>query len=155
VLCGSRSFIDRAHRIRKQLGGGMRQAGVLAAAGVVALEHMTGRLVEDHARARRLVSGLSQIPGILLDPGTPYSNMVFFTLAPDNLEETVLSAGRQGSLLEYVVEQLEIRGVRVGIAGSNRFRLVTHYWIDDQAVDRAFLAFAEVLQPEAAVSLKK
>jgi hypothetical protein len=54
-----------------------------------------------------------------------------------------------------VVEQLELRGVRVGIAGSNRFRLVTHYWIDDQAVEQAIQAFAEVLQPEAAVNLKK
>jgi threonine aldolase len=155
VLCGSRGFIDRAHRIRKQLGGGMRQAGVLAAAGIVALEHMTGRLAEDHARARRLASGLAQIPGILLDPGTPYSNMIFFKLAPEDLAEATVPAGWQDGLIHYVAEQLEKRGVRVGIAGTNRFRLVTHYWIDDLAVDRVIQAFVDVLQPEVVVNLKK
>ena len=154
VLCGSRDFIARAHRIRKQLGGGMRQAGVLAAAGVIALQHMTGRLAEDHARARRLAAGLSHITGLLLDPGTPYTNMVFLQLVSGELTG-VLPGGPDGGQAEYLVEQLEKRGVRIGIAGSNRFRLVTHYWIDDQAVDRAIQAFAEVLQPDFAVNLKK
>jgi threonine aldolase len=71
VLCGSKDFIARAHRIRKQLGGGMRQAGILAAAGIVALETMIDRLKEDHQRARDLADGLSKIPGIKLDPNTP------------------------------------------------------------------------------------
>ena len=83
VLVGSKAFIAQAHRLRKQLGGGMRQAGVLAAAGVVALECMVDRLVEDHVRARRLASGLAKIPGLALDPGSPYTNMVFVELAPD------------------------------------------------------------------------
>ena len=80
VLCGSAEFIHQAHRIRKQLGGGMRQAGVLAAAGIVALQTMVDRLAEDHARARRLADGLRTIPGLELDPATPASNMVFVNL---------------------------------------------------------------------------
>ena len=77
VICGSREFIYRAHRMRKMLGGGMRQAGILAAAGIVALETMVERLADDHRRARMLAEGLKEIPGIALDPGTPYTNMVF------------------------------------------------------------------------------
>lgn len=135
VLCGSPEFIQRAHRIRKQLGGGMRQAGVLAAAGIVALESMVDRLAEDHARARRLAQGLANIPGILLDPGTPYTNMIFVELA----EQTGLST-------RQVTQQIAERGVLVGVVGTRRFRLVTHYWIDDQAVEQAIAAFTACLE---------
>ncbi|MBN1145900.1 MAG: low-specificity L-threonine aldolase [Anaerolineales bacterium] len=135
VLCGTAEFIHRALRIRKQLGGGMRQAGVLAAAGIVALESMVDRLAEDHARARRLAQGLAQIPGLALDPGAPQTNMVFLSLA----EETAPLTARQ------VVQRLAERGVLVGAVGERRFRLVTHYWIDDQDIDNALAAFAQVL----------
>ncbi|MEW5867788.1 MAG: low-specificity L-threonine aldolase [Chloroflexota bacterium] len=135
VLCGSQEFIQRAHRIRKQLGGGMRQAGILAAAGVVALETMVDRLAEDHLRAQKLAQGLARIPGMQLDPGTPYTNMVFTGLAP----ETAPLDARQ------VAKRLAEHGVRVGVVGERRFRLVTHYWVDDQAVERALAAFAAVL----------
>lgn len=135
VLCGSAEFIRRAHRIRKQLGGGMRQAGILAAAGIVALETMVDRLAEDHARARRLAQGLAAIPSLSLDPGTPQTNMVFVNLAP----EVPMTAAQ-------VAERLKARRVRVGVVGKRRFRLVTHYWIDDAAVDQACSAFAETLR---------
>ena len=80
VLCGSKPFIAKARRLRKMLGGGMRQAGILAAAGIVALEKMVERLVEDHARAKKLADGLRLVPGLQLDPGTPATNMVFLSL---------------------------------------------------------------------------
>ncbi|HEX2698426.1 MAG TPA: low-specificity L-threonine aldolase, partial [Anaerolineales bacterium] len=83
VLCGDKEFIKRANRMRKMLGGGMRQAGVLAAAGIIALEKMTQRLNEDHTRARYLAEGLSENQNIVLDAGTPVTNMVFFNLAPN------------------------------------------------------------------------
>jgi threonine aldolase len=134
VLCGSQDFIQRAHRIRKQLGGGMRQAGILAAAGIVALETMIDRLAEDHARAKRLAQGLAGIPGIKLDPGTPYTNMIFLSLS----DEVPLST-------KEVASALEKHGVRVGATGSRRFRLVTHYWIDDTSVERAVQVFSQVL----------
>jgi threonine aldolase len=134
VICGSAEFIHRVLYIRKQLGGGMRQAGILAAAGIVALETMIDRLSEDHARARRLAEGLAHIPGLRLDPGTPKTNMVFLELA----EELSLSASQ-------VAERLTGRQVLVGVSGRRRFRLVTHYWIDDEAVEAAVAAFRQVL----------
>lgn len=135
VLCGSREFIRRAHRVRKMLGGGMRQAGVLAAAGIVALETMVDRLPEDHARAVRLAGMLSAIPGIDIDPGSPYTNMVFCSL-----EDSVPLIASQ------VAQKLEKYGVKVGAVAERRFRLVTHYWIDDAGVERAAQAFSEVVQ---------
>lgn len=133
VLCGSEEFIVKAHRIRKQLGGGMRQAGVLAAAGIVALETMTDRLAEDHKRAELLVQGLSFLPWLVMDEGTPQTNMIFM-----NINEIYPVDAKK------IAEYLEKQGVRVGVVGKKRFRLVTHYWIDDKGVDKAIVAFQEV-----------
>lgn len=135
VLCGSAEFITKAHRIRKQLGGGMRQAGILAAAGLVALETMVDRLVEDHKRARYLAQGLAFLPWLIMDDGTPQTNMIFMSLAGSFPVDAKQVAG-----------ELSKRGVRVGVVGNQRFRLVTHYWIDDPAVDKVILAFQEVGQ---------
>lgn len=134
VLCGSKEFIKKAHRARKLLGGGMRQAGVLAAAGIVALEKMASRLGEDHARARTLAEGLSENRGLILDAGTPATNMVFMNLA----EAVPLSAAE-------VADKMKERGVLVGVSGARRFRLVTHCWVDDASVERAVAAFSDVL----------
>jgi threonine aldolase len=136
VLCGSKEFIEQAHRARKILGGGMRQAGVLAAAGIVALEKMAPRLGEDHVRARTLAEGLSENRGLVLDEGTPATNMIFMNLA-DNVS---ISA-------DEVAEKIKAYGVLAGVAGARRFRLVTHCWIDDAAVDETIKAFGEVLNP--------
>jgi len=133
VLCGSNEFIKKAHRIRKQLGGGMRQAGILAAAGIVALETMVDRLADDHKRARYLAQGLSFLPWLVLEPGTPYTNMIFMSLA-----DTFPADASQ------VADAMCQRNVRVGTVGKRRLRLVTHNWIDDAAVDKAIVAFQEV-----------
>jgi threonine aldolase len=134
VLCGSQEFIKQAHRMRKLLGGGMRQAGVLAAAGIVALEKMVSRLGQDHARARTLAEGLSENRCLVLDAGTPATNMVFMNLSDD----VPLSAVE-------VAEKMKERGVLVGVSGARRFRLVTHCWIDDKGVEQAVAAFNDVL----------
>lgn len=131
VLCGSKDFIARARRIRKQLGGGMRQAGVLAAAGIVALEQMTERLAEDHARARRLAGLLTQIPGLVLQAGSPASNMIFCFLSDDVKLDP-----------QTVAQRAAEQGVKIGLNGARGFRIVVHYWVDDAAVDRT----ASVLQ---------
>lgn len=135
VLCGSREFIARARRIRKQLGGGMRQAGVLAAAGIVALETMTGRLVEDHRRARQLAQGLREVPGLIVENPVPATNMVFAHLS----DAVPLDGGT-------VVQRMAAEGVKIGLAGERRFRMVTHYWVDDEGVEQAVEAMRKVLQ---------
>ncbi len=135
VICGDAEFIRKAHRIRKQLGGGMRQAGILAAAGIVALETIAPRLREDHLRAQKLASGLAAIPGVMLDPETPHTNMVYLTLG----NELPFDAGDAALLLKG-------KDILVGVVGTRRFRLVTHYWITDKAVDQAIAAFRETLQ---------
>lgn len=135
VLCGSREFIDRARRMRKHLGGGMRQAGVLAAAGMVALEEMTGRLVEDHRRAKALANGLKGVAGILLDTPDPASNMVFVSMA----EDTPLDAAAAAVALNR-------SGVKVGVTGKRKIRMVTHYWVDDEGVEQTVQAFRGLIQ---------
>ena len=134
ILCGSKDFILRAHRIRKQLGGGMRQAGILAAAGIVALEQMVDRLKEDHVHARNLAEGLGKVPNLVLDEGTAATNMVFLSVS-----ERVDFSTRQLSTL------LEKKGIRIGIVGEKRFRLVTHYWIDDDDIIQTIEAFDNIL----------
>lgn len=134
VLCGTEAFINRARRIRKQLGGGMRQAGILAAAGIVALEQMVDRLAEDHCRAKRLAKGLAEIPGLEVECTNPPTNMVFARLA-----EAVPETARQ------VAERVAEYRVKVGAVGERRFRLVTHYWVDDQGIEQAIEAFRKSL----------
>lgn len=134
VLCGNQATIQRARRIRKQLGGGMRQAGILAAAGIYALEHMTGRLDEDHRHTRRLAEGLAEIPGITFGMGQPATNMVFPSLQPGVPFTAADVAGR-----------LKEKGIRVGAVSERGLRLVTHYWIDDAAVEKTIQAFREIL----------
>jgi threonine aldolase len=135
VLCGSAAFIAAAHRIRKQLGGGMRQVGVLAAAGIVALEEMVDRLGEDHLRAAKLAQGLSEISEISLDKGSPNTNMVYIQLNPD----LSLTA-------ETLRQHLSDRDILVGVTGPRHFRLVCHNWIDDSDVDRVVTAFRKILE---------
>ncbi len=132
MLVGSKKFIKRARHLRKMLGGGMRQAGVLAAAGLISLEKMAGRLGQDHARARTLYDGLKQVRGIKLD-ASPASNMVYFDL----LDEVQLSVNQ-------IVDEMKKRGVLVDWAGPRRFRLVTHYWVDDAGVEKTVKAFLQV-----------
>jgi threonine aldolase len=134
ILAGSQKFIDRARHIRKMLGGGMRQVGVLAAAGIISLEKMTGRLADDHAMAKKLAKGLKQVRGVVLDPGSPYTNMIYFNLAEDVSDNA-----------QQITEKMKEYGVLLDPDGSRRFRLVTHYWIDDDAVEKAVYAFGQVL----------
>ena len=137
VLCGSRAFIAEALRIRKQLGGGMRQAGVLAAAGIVALEEMVGRLAEDHAHARALAKGLSRVSGMHLDKGSPNTNMVYLELDPT-----------LGLDAQTCAEKLNGQGVKVGTTGPRHFRLVCHYWITEKDIPVIIKAFQRVVSSE-------
>ena len=134
MLVGTGKFIQRARHIRKMLGGGMRQVGVLAAAGIISLERMTKRLNEDHARAKRLADGLRQVPGLVVDQNSPYTNMVYLNLSEDVQPST-----------HVLTQKMREFGVLVDPENARRFRLVTHYWIDDLAVDKTIKAFQEAL----------
>lgn len=134
MLVGAQEFIAKAHRLRKMLGGGMRQVGVIAAAGLVSLEKMTGRLKQDHARAKNLYEGLKQVKGLRLE-AEPASNMVYFTLA-DHIQLTE----------NQIIAEMKKYGVMVDWSAPRQFRLVTHYWVDDAGVDRTVKAFGEVLK---------
>jgi threonine aldolase len=132
VLCGSADFIARARHIRKQAGGGMRQAGILAAAGIIAIEEMSSHLVDDHRRARWIADGLRGIPGLILDAGAPPSNMVYISLAANFPMDASM-----------IAQAIEKQGIRVGVINPRRFRLVTHHWIDDEAVEKVIAAFRQ------------
>ena len=124
LLCGSKDFVERARKFRKMLGGGMRQAGVIAAAGIVALETMVDRLAEDHANARRLAQGLAGIKGIRLAQDEIPTNIVMFHLSPAL------------SIVEFV-EGLDKAGVKIGLRDGRPFRAVTHRMVSSSDVDEA------------------
>ncbi|MEW6029938.1 MAG: low-specificity L-threonine aldolase [Chloroflexota bacterium] len=134
MLAGTRKFIARARHLRKMLGGGMRQVGVLAAAGIVSLETMIERLDDDHTRARKLADGLKRVRGLVVDAGSPFTNMVYLNLS----DEVALDAAQ-------IVARMKERGILVDNESPRRFRLVTHCWIDDAGVEKVVRAFAELL----------
>jgi threonine aldolase len=136
VLCGSKEFIAQARRYRKMLGGGMRQAGVLAAAGIVALETMVDRLADDHANARRLAEGLAQIPGVAIDLDRIRTNIIYFYLTP-----AVSVTGA-----EIVQRMLDRRIKILGPGPSRRFRFVTHVWINRNDIDSVLAAFQSAIE---------
>jgi threonine aldolase len=135
VLCGEADFVYHAHRARKMLGGGMRQAGILAAAGIVALEQMVDRLAEDHVRARRLAEGIATVPGLSIDLERVQTNLVYFDLAP----QTALTGPQ-------IVTRLREQGVRIGYAANRGFRAVVHCWIDDDGIETTLTALRNVMQ---------
>lgn len=125
VLCGSNEFIDEARRWRKMVGGGMRQAGILAAAGLVALDSMVDRLAEDHANARRLAEGLANIDGLDVDPENIQTNIVIFDVDK--------KLGPSAKL----IAALDRQGVKVSSPGPHSIRMVTHRHISGTDVDEA------------------
>ena len=129
LLVGDRDFIARARRLRKMVGGGMRQAGMLAQAGLFALEQHVARLADDHRRAKRLAEGLAALPGIELDLSLVQSNMVFLRLAK----------GEPAQLLAFMKE----RGIL--FSGYGELRLVTHLQINDDDIEEVIDAFTEYL----------
>ena len=134
VICGSSEFIAKARRIRKVLGGGMRQAGIIAAAGLVALETMVDRLRDDHANAARLAEGVAQLEGLSIERDRVQTNIVYFDVVSDKLTAKGLVAG----LAEQGVLMLDL--------GPNRIRAVTHYGITGDDIERALAVIAEAAQ---------
>lgn len=131
ALCGSREFIQRARRFRKMFGGGMRQAGILAAGALHALEHHRGRLAEDHANARALADGLSALPGVELDPADVETNIVIARV------RTVPAL--------RLVKQLDEAGVRVFTVGPDTIRAVTSLAVTPGEIQQALQIFERTL----------
>jgi threonine aldolase len=133
VLCGSHDFVASARKNRKMLGGGMRQAGIIAAAGIVALETMVDRLSEDHERAIRLGKALKKLPGLTLMHGKPKSNMLFIRIE------------HPGVKMADLVDAAEMQGIKLSARNSRDMRLVLHYQIDDKAVESVIEFFNQQL----------
>lgn len=133
VMCGSQEFIDEALRWRKMVGGGMRQAGVLAAAGLVALDSMVDRLAEDHANARRLAHGLANIEGLNIAPNSIQTNIVIF-----DVDESVGMAGT-------LIDALKGEDLLVSSPGNHSIRMVTHRQIDGDDIDEALNRTSKVM----------
>lgn len=133
VICGENAFIQKTLRARKMLGGGMRQVGVLAAAGIVALESMVDRLGEDHIKARRLAETLAELPGISLEYETPATNMIFLKLD----DEAPISS-------EDLVRRFADKRIKISASSDGQVRLVMHYWIDDEVLAQITEAFRDI-----------
>ena len=138
LLCGSEEFIARSRKWRKMLGGGMRQAGVLAAAGVVAMDSMIERLADDHVNAKRLAEGLAEVPGVSLDPDA----------APTNILVLEWTGGPAPAFMERLAEQ----GVKASYLGGSKVRMVTHAGISPGDVDYAVETTARVAKEALAVA---
>jgi threonine aldolase len=134
LICGRQDFINDARRARKLVGGGMRQAGVLAAAGIVALTEMTERLAEDHANAHKLAEGLAEIPGLSIDPAMIKTNIVYFETTREDLFE------------DELVRRLDKEGVKISAMGPRLLRAVTYYQITEEDIEFALHAFSKILK---------
>jgi threonine aldolase len=132
IVCGSQEFITRARRIRAMLGGGMRQVGIIAAAGLVALETMVDRLLEDHINAQQLATGLSRIKAFSVDSKAVESNIVIFDLLQGD-----------ASLL---VKRLAEAGLLISQYGTDRLRMVTHYGIGKEDIETALGTIEQILR---------
>ena len=134
LVCGRADFIAEARRNRKMVGGGMRQAGIIAAAGVVALEEMVDRLAEDHVNTRRLAEGLAEIAGLSVDLERVQTNIVYFDLLDGGLEPDQFQA------------RLREGGVKMLSTGPRRFRVVTHYGIGAEDIGKALTVVRQVME---------
>ncbi|MFN0088145.1 MAG: GntG family PLP-dependent aldolase [Blastocatellia bacterium] len=134
LIVGKKEFIREAVAVRKLLGGGMRQAGVLAAAGLVAIDESPKALIEDHANARRLAEGLAGLPGIAIDPERVQTNIAIFDIAATGIPTARLT------------EELRARGVLANGINPREMRMVTHYDVGRGAIERTLAAIRDVLQ---------
>ena len=133
LLCGDKEFISRARRNRKALGGGMRQAGILAAAGIVALENMTDRIIEDHNNARVLAEGISSIEGIIINPKMIQTNIIYFSLDHSKISS------------ELLLDKMLKKNIHFFELGPNWFRLVTHAGISKDDINFVVGEFDRIL----------
>lgn len=135
LVAGSAAFIDRVHRFRKMFGGGMRQAGILAAAGIYALDHHLDRLREDHENAHRLALGLSKLKGVSLDPDQTETNIIIFDVT------------NSGMTALQVTQAMKKAGVLIQAVSQTQIRLVTHLDVSTADSEKVIEAFRKVFRP--------
>ncbi len=133
LICGRADFIKEARRVRKALGGGMRQAGIIAAAGIVALDNMIERLQEDHDNAKCLAQGLAGLTRISLDVDRVRTNIIYFDLVDNSIDANSL------------LEMLDDQGIKIGKTGARTFRMLTHYGIIRCQIEQVIMAFKNIL----------
>jgi threonine aldolase len=133
MIAGSKDFIKDAISVRKMLGGGMRQAGVLAAAGLIALEDSPEVLIQDHANARRLAEGLAELRGVEIDPERAQTNIVIFDISATGMATARFSA------------ELKSRGVLANGVNAREMRMVTHYDVSREQIERTLQIVREIL----------
>ncbi len=134
LICGSKEFIAEARRNRKILGGGMRQCGIIAAAGITALEEMVDRIADDHANAQRLAQGIARIPGLSIEPERVKTNIVYFDIVSRQIKA------------EELLNQFGNKGIKILKLGLFRFRAVTHYGISAEDIDLTLTILAEIME---------
>lgn len=132
MICGTSEFIERARRTRKLLGGGMRQAGLLAAGGLYSLRNFRERLIEDHRNAELLVDKIREIRGISVEETEYRTNIVYFNLMDNRIKP------------ESLVESMEKRRIKFLHTGNSRFRMVTHYGISEEDIEKTAMALKQV-----------
>ena len=137
VVCGSAAFIERARRVRKMVGGGMRQAGILAAAGLISLERMVDRLAEDHANARTLAEAVAVMPALAVDLASVQTNIVIIRVDRGDRP-------RSAAATDELVRGCAARKVKIHAMGPTALRCVTHKDVDTEDVRRAVDAFREL-----------
>ncbi|MGA2463130.1 MAG: low-specificity L-threonine aldolase [Thermodesulfobacteriota bacterium] len=133
IVAGSKTFIDRVHRFRKMFGGGMRQVGIIAAAGIYALDHHIERLGEDHQNAKHLALGLKELKGVSIDPDQVETNIIIF-----NIADTGMTAFQ-------MTEAMKTKGVLIHPVSKTQIRLVTHLDVSSEDIEKALKAFEKVL----------
>jgi threonine aldolase len=137
LVCGSAAFVDRARRFRKMIGGGMRQAGIIAAAGIVSLERMVNRLADDHANARTLAEAVAKMPGLRVDLASVQTNIVVIRVDRGD-------AARSATATQELVAGCAARKVKIHAMGPAAIRCVTHKDVDAEDIRRAIDAMSEL-----------
>jgi threonine aldolase len=133
VICGAKWFVAEARRSRKVLGGGMRQCGIIAAAGITALDEMVDRIADDHKNAQHLAQGIARISGLSIEPERVQTNIVYFDLVNQKIKA------------EELVIELGNKGIKILKLGPSRFRAVTHYGISSEDIDCTLTALYEIM----------